>query len=499
METLSNLAFGLGVALTWQNILYCFIGCFLGTLVGVLPGIGPVATVAMLLPFTFGLDPAPALIMLAGIYYGAQYGGSTTAILVNIPGESSSVVTTLDGHQMARRGRAGPALGIAAIGSFFAGCVATLVIAWFAPPLAEIALKFSPAEYFSLMVFGLIAAVVLARGSLLKAIAMVCFGILLGLIGTDVNSGVIRFAFGAPELADGVGFVALAMAFFGITDVILNLEHKDRQDVFTARIGSVLPTAQDLRTCAWSIVRGTGFGSILGILPGGGALLASFAAYMIEKKVAKPPRNFGQGDIRGVAAPESANNAGAQTSFIPMLTLGIPGNPTMAMMIGALMIHGIAPGPRVMTDRPGLFWGLIASMWIGNLMLVILNLPLVGLWVRLLRVPYRLMFPSIVAFCCIGAYTINGKSFDVAVMAFFAVFGYVALKLDCEPAPLVLGFVLGPMMEENLRRALLISRGDPMVLLREPLSLAFLCIAAGLVVVIAAPAIRRTREAALQE
>ena len=394
METLSNLAFGLGIALSWQNILYCFIGCFLGTVVGVLPGIGPVATVAMLLPFTFGLGPAPALIMLAGIYYGAQYGGSTTAILVNIPGESSSVVTTLDGYQMARRGRAGPALGIAAIGSFIAGCIATLVIAYFAPPLADVALKFGPADYFSLMVFGLVAAVVLARGSLLKAIAMVCFGILLGLIGTDVNSGVIRFAFGAPELADGLGFVALAMAFFGITDVVLNLEHEEKQEVFTSRIGSVLPTAQDLRACFWSIARGTALGSLLGILPGGGALLASFAAYMVEKKVAKPPRSFGEGDIRGVAAPESANNAGAQTSFIPMLTLGIPSNPTMALMIGALMIQGIAPGPQVMTERPELFWGLIASMWIGNLMLLVLNLPLVGLWIKLLAVPYRLLFPG---------------------------------------------------------------------------------------------------------
>jgi putative tricarboxylic transport membrane protein len=499
MEIFANLAFGLGVALTWQNIFYCFMGCFLGTLVGVLPGIGPVATVAMLLPFTFGLDPAPALIMLAGIYYGAQYGGSTTAILVNIPGESSSVVTTLDGHQMARHGRAGPALGIAAIGSFFAGCVATLVIAWFAPPLAEIALKFSPAEYFSLMVFGLIAAVVLARGSLLKAIAMVCFGILLGLIGTDVNSGVIRFAFGAPELADGLGFVALAMAFFGITDVILNLEHKDRPDVFTTRIGSVLPTAQDLRTCAWSIVRGTSLGSILGILPGGGALLASFAAYMIEKKIAKPPRSFGQGDIRGVAAPESANNAGAQTSFIPMLTLGIPSNPTMALMIGALMIQGIAPGPQVMTERPALFWGLIASMWIGNLMLLVLNLPLVGLWVRLVAVPYRLLFPAIFVFCCIGVYTVDNKIFDIYQMAALSALGYVLLKLDCEPAPMVLGFILGPMMEENLRRAMMISFGDPSVFVTRPLSAAFLAAAALLLAAIALPALRAKREEAMQE
>src|SRR6266576_4865821 len=463
METLSNLAFGLGVALSGQNLLYCFIGCFLGTLVGVLPGIGPVATVAMLLPFTFGLGPAPALIMLAGIYYGAQYGGSTTAILVNIPGESSSVVTTLDGHQMARRGRAGPALGIAAIGSFIAGCIATLLIAYFAPPLAEVALKFSPAEYFSLMVLGLIAAVVLARGSLLKAIAMVCFGILLGLIGTDVNSGVIRFAFGWPELADGLGFVALAMAFFGITDVVLNLEHEEKQEVFTSRIGSVLPTLDDLRACFLSNVPGTSLGSLLGVLPGGGALLASFAAYMVEKKFAKPPRAFGEGDIRGVAAPESANNSGAQTSFIPMLTLGIPSNPTMALMIGALMIHGISPGPRVMTERPEMFWGVVASMWLGNLMLVVFNLPMVGIWVRFLRIPYRLLFPAIFVFCCIGAYSVDNKVFDVYEIAELSALGYVLLKLDCEPAPMVLGFILGPMMEENLRRAMMISFGDPAV------------------------------------
>jgi len=451
------------------------------------------ATVAMLLPFTFGLNPAPALIMLAGIYYGAQYGGSTTAILVNIPGESSSVVTTLDGHQMARRGRAGPALGIAAIGSFIAGCIATLVIAYFAPPLAELALKFSPAEYFSLMVFGLIAAVVLARGSLIKAIAMVCFGILLGLVGTDVNSGVIRFAFGAPELADGLGFVALAMAFFGITDVVLNLEHEEKQEVFTSRIGSVLPTLDDLRICFWSIVRGTGLGSLLGIL------LASFAAYMFEKKVAKPPRAFGHGDIRGVAAPESANNAGAQTSFIPMLTLGIPSNPTMALMIGALMIQGIAPGPQVMTERPELFWGLIASMWIGNLMLLVLNLPLVGVWIKLLAVPYRLLFPAIFVFCCIGAYAVDNKIFDVYEIAALSAVGYVLLKLDCEPAPMVLGYILGPMMEENLRRAMMISFGDPMVLITRPISAAFLFAALALLVVIALPALRAKREEAMQE
>jgi TctA family transporter len=499
MEVLSNLQVGFAVALTLANVAYCFLGVLLGTLIGVLPGIGPVTTVAMLLPISFTLAPETALILLAGIYYGAQYGGSTTAILVNIPGEASSVVTTIDGHQMARAGRAGPALGIAAIGSFFAGSIATLLIVLAAPPLAAVALKFGPADYFSLMVCGLIAAVVLARGSLIKAIAMVVLGLLLGLAGTDVNSGVRRFDFGLSGLADGIEFVALSMAIYGIAEVAYNLERAEGTRAVTAAVGRVWPSLVDLRHCTGSILRGTSLGALLGVLPGGGALLAAFAAYTLEKKVAPPPRNFGHGDIRGVAAPEAANNAGAQTSFIPMLTLGIPGNPTMAMMIGALMIHGIAPGPRVMTDRPGLFWGLIASMWLGNLMLVILNLPLVGLWVRLLRVPYRLLFPAIVAFCCIGAYTINSKPFDLAVMAFFAVFGYVALKLDCEPAPLILGFVLGPMMEENLRRALLISRGDPMVLLQEPISLAFLAIAAGMLVVIAAPIVRSQREVALKE
>ena len=469
MDVISNLGLGFAVALTLQNVVYCFIGVLLGTVIGVLPGIGPVTTVAMLLPISFTLQPESALILLAGIYYGAQYGGSTTAILVNIPGEASSVVTTIDGHQMALKGRAGPALGIAAIASFFAGCVSTLLIAFAAPPLAAIALQFGPAEYFSLMVCGLIAAVVLARGSLVKAIAMVVLGLLLGLVGTDVNSGARRFNFGMTGLADGIEFVALSMAIYGIAEVVYNLEKKLATSVVSDAVGRVWPSLVDLRYCAGSILRGTGLGAILGVLPGGGALLASFAAYTLEKNVAKPPRQFGQG------------------------------NPTMAMMIGALMVHGIAPGPRVMTDRPGLFWGLIASMWLGNLMLVILNLPMVGVWVRLLRVPYRLLFPAIIVFCCIGVYIINSKPFDSFVMAFFAVFGYVALKLDCEPAPLILGFVLGPMMEENLRRALLISRGDPMVFLQEPISLAFLLVAAGLLLVLAAPAIRVRREEALKE
>ena len=500
MDVLANLAIGFGVAVTLKSLVYCFIGVFLGTLIGVLPGIGPVATVAMLLPLTFNLDPATSMIMLAGIYYGAQYGGSTTAILVNIPGESSSVVTTLDGYQMARKGRAGPALGIAAIGSFVAGTVATLIVALFSPLLATIALKFQPADYFSLMVFGLIGAVVLARGSLRKAIGMVVLGLLLGLVGTDVNSGVMRFTFGIPALAEGVSFVALAMGMFGIAEVIYNLEQRGAErQVFTSRLGSVLPGRADLSLAKWSIVRGTALGSILGILPGGGALLASFAAYTIEKKVARPPREFGEGDIRGVAAPESANNAGAQTSFIPMLTLGVPSNPTMALMIGALMIQGIQPGPEVMTQRPELFWGIIASMWIGNLFLLALNLPMIGLWVKLLAVPYRFLYPAILVFCCIGVFTINNNVFDLFQLVVFSAVGYLLLKLGCEPAPLILGLVLGPMMEEYLRRALLISLGDPMVLVTSPLSLAFLLAAAGLLASIAVPLIRTRREQALKE
>jgi putative tricarboxylic transport membrane protein len=500
MDLLANLAIGFGVAVSLKSLAYCFVGVFLGTLIGVLPGIGPVATVAMLLPLTFNLDPATSMIMLAGIYYGAQYGGSTTAILVNIPGESSSVVTTLDGYQMARKGRAGPALGIAALGSFAAGTFATLIVALFSPPLATIALKFQPADYFSLMVFGLIGAVVLARGSLRKAIAMVVLGLLLGLVGTDVNSGVMRFTFGIPALAEGVSFVALAMGMFGIAEVIYNLEQRGQdREVVTSPLGRILPSLVDLRQSLWSIVRGTALGSILGILPGGGALLASFAAYTIEKKVARPPRDFGNGDIRGVAAPESANNAGAQTSFIPMLTLGVPSNPTMALMIGALMIQGIQPGPEVMTQRPELFWGIIASMWIGNLFLLALNLPMIGLWVKLLAVPYRLLFPAILTFCCIGVFTINNNVFDLFQLVAFSGIGYLLLKLGCEPAPLVLGLVLGPMMEEYLRRALLISLGDPTILLTSPISAGFLIAAVALLVSIAAPAIRAQREAAMKE
>jgi putative tricarboxylic transport membrane protein len=501
MELLSNLALGFSTALSLNNLFYAFAGVLIGTLIGVLPGIGPIATLAMLLPTTYALEPTSALIMLAGIYYGAQYGGSTTAILVNLPGESSSVVTCIDGYQMARRGRAGAALGVAAIGSFIAGSFATMLVAAFAPPLTELAFKFGPAEYFSLMVLGLIGAVVLASGSLVKAIAMIVLGLLLGLVGTDVNSGVARFTFDVPELSDGIGFVAVAMGVFGFSEIIANLEKKEKREVFTSKVGSLLPNWEETKQAAPAVARGTLLGSILGILPGGGALLAAFAAYTIEKKVAgktaDPP--FGKGNIRGVAGPESANNAGAQTSFIPMLTLGIPPNAVMALMIGAMTIHNIQPGPQVMTSNPSLFWGLIASMWIGNLMLVILNLPLIGLWIQLLKVPYRLLYPAILTFCCIGVYSINNNTWDVYMTVVFAVIGYVFYKLRCEPAPLLLGFILGPMMEENLRRAMLLSRGDPTVFVTRPLSLTLLLMAVALVIIVALPAIKKTREVAFQE
>ncbi len=498
MELLNNLLLGFEVALTLQNLWYCFIGVLLGTLIGVLPGIGPLATIAMLLPITFTLPPTASLIMLAGIYYGAQYGGSTTAILVNIPGESSSAVTVLDGYQMARNGKAGPALGIAALGSVIAGSFATLVIAVAAPPLSEVALKFGPAEYFALMVVGLVGAVVLARGSVLKAIGMVVLGLLFGMIGTDVNSGVARFTLGIPELSDGMGFITLAMGIFGYCEIIINLEKGEAREVFTARIGSLMPTWDDMKYSLPAIARGTIVGSVLGILPGGGALLASFAAYAIEKNVTKDREKFGEGNIRGVAAPESANNAGAQTSFIPMLTLGIPSNVIMAMMVGAMMIQGIAPGPQVMTERPQLFWGLIASMWVGNVLLVILNMPLIGMWVSLLKVPYRILYPCILLFCVIGVYSINNNAFDAILTALFGLFGYILVKTESEPAPMLLGYILGPLMEENLRRAMLLARGDFFVFFQRPISATLLIVAILLLLFVLLPNIRAKRDVAFE-
>ncbi|MBI3436085.1 MAG: tripartite tricarboxylate transporter permease [Proteobacteria bacterium] len=498
MELLENLALGFAVALTPQNLLFCLIGALVGTLIGVLPGIGPLATLAMLLPTTFYLPPVAALIMLAGIYYGAQYGGSTTAILVNMPGESSSVVTCLDGYQMARQGRAGSALAIAALASLFAGTVATLVIAVASPPLSRLALKFLAPEYFSLMMLGLIGSVVLARGSLLKAIAMVLLGLLLGLVGADVNSGWERYTFGLATLGDGIGFVVVAMGLFGIAEILINLESAEGPPASVA-IGRLMPTRAEMKLAWPATLRGTAIGSVLGVLPGGGALLSSFAAYAFEKRISRTPERFGAGAVEGVAAPESANNAGAQTSFIPLLTLGIPSNPIMALMIGAMMIQGITPGPQVMGEQPALFWGIIASMWVGNLMLVIINLPMIGIWVKLLEVPYRLLYPAIVLLCAVGVYSLNNSTQEVALTALFGALGYVFHKLGCEPAPLILGFILGPLMEENLRRALVISRGDPLVFLQRPISLSLLLVAGLLLLLVVLPQLRKTRAQAFRE
>ena len=502
MDLINNLSLGFSVAFTMQNLVYAFIGCLLGTLIGVLPGVGPVATIAMLLPATYALPPVAALIMLAGIYYGAQYGGSTTAILVNLPGESSSVVTVIDGYQMARKGRAGPALAAAGIGSFIAGCVGTLILAAFAAPLTEVAFKFGPAEYFSLMILGLIGAVVLASGSLIKAIGMIVLGLLLGLVGTDVNSGVSRYSFDVPELTDGIGFIVIAMGVFGYGEIIANLSNPgEKRDVFTGKVEHIYPTKQDWKLMMPAILRGTAIGSALGILPGGGAMLAAFAAYTVEKKTKLRPGEvpFGKGNIRGVASPESANNAGSQTSFIPLLTLGIPPNAVMALMVGAMTIHNIQPGPQVMTSNPELFWGLIASMWIGNLMLIVLNLPLIGIWIKLLSVPYRWLFPAIVLFCAIGVYSTNNNTWDVWMVGWFGIIGYIFIKLGMEPAPLLLGFILGPMMEENLRRALLLSRGDWSVLVTRPLSATLLGMALLLLIIVLLPAVKKSREEAFVE
>jgi len=498
MDLFHNLVLGLGVALTLQNVAYAFVGCMIGTLIGVLPGIGPVATIAMLLPITFHLPPTAALIMLAGIYYGAQYGGSTTSILVNLPGEASSVVTCIDGYQMAKRGRAGAALAISAIGAFVAGTVGTIVIVRFAGTLTQMAQSFGPAEYCSLMALGLIAAVVLANGSILKAVAMVFLGLLFGLTGTDINTGAERFTFGVPQLSDGIDFAPIAMGLFGIAEIVVNFERRlERSGVI--RVGSLWPTRQETRRACPAIVRGTLLGSILGVLPGGGATLGAFAAYTLEKKISRYPDEFGKGAIEGVAGPESANNAAAQTSFIPMLTLGIPSNAVMALMVGAMIIQGVQPGPEVMTKRPDLFWGMIASMWIGNLMLVIINLPLIGIWVKLLTVPYRFLAPAILLFCCVGAYSLQNSTFHVIQIAIFGVLGYVFMRLGCEGAPFLLGLVLGPQLEEYFRRAMLLSRGDPLIFLQRPISLSLLLATAALLILMTLPNLRKARQSAFQE
>ncbi|MCT8989051.1 tripartite tricarboxylate transporter permease [Chelativorans sp. SCAU2101] len=494
MEFLSNLAIGFSVVAQPTNLLYCFIGVFLGTAIGVLPGVGPLATIAMLLPMTFGLSPEGAIIMLAGIYYGSQYGGSTTAILMKLPGEASSVVTTIDGYQMAQKGRAGPALAAAAIGSFVAGTVATVLVAVVATPLTLLAFQFSPAEYFSLMVLGLVFSIALASGSLLKALGMICLGLLLGLTGTDIYTGATRFTYGLRELFDGLEFTAVAVGMFGISEIIRNLAGKDELRGPVARIGSLWPTREDRRRMIAPILRGTALGSLLGVLPGGGALLASFVSYTVEKKVSPHGHEMGNGAIEGVAAPEAANNAGAQTSFIPMLSLGIPSNVVTALIIGALIIQGIVPGPGVISKNPELFWGLIVSMWVGNMMLLALNLPLIGMWVKLLQIPYTILFPLIIAFCCIGVFSIGNSSFPIYQLTIFGLLGYVFARLDCDLAPFILGFILGPMIEENFRRALLISGGDLSVFVTRPISAGLLATAVIALVVVSLPFIKRKRE-----
>jgi len=466
----------------------------------VLPGIGPIPAIAMLLPISYGLDPLASLIMLAGIYYGAQYGGSTTSILVNMPGEASSIVTCIDGHQMARNGKAGLALATSALGSFFAGCVGTVFVAAFGPALAKFAQEFNSPDYFSLMVLGLVMAVMLAHGSVIKAVGMVMVGLLLGLVGTDINSGVQRYTFGQPFIFDGIDFLPLVIGLFGIVEIIRNLEQRELPRLAIAtRFRDLFPRLHEFRPAIVPALRGMGLGALLGILPGGGTVLASFASYTMEKKLAKDPSRFGRGAIEGVAGPESANNAAAQTSFIPLLTLGLPSNPVMALMMGAMIMQGIQPGAAVIDKRPDLFWGMTASMWIGNLMLVILNLPLIGIWVKLLSVPYRLLYPAILLFCAVGVYASNTTALQLALMAGFTLFGYVLHKFGCEVAPLVLGFILGPLMEENLRRSLVLSRGDPTILIERPISATLLALTLVLLLFLVLPQIRKKREEAFQE
>ena len=494
MEIFDGILLGFSVAMNPTSLMLCLLGVTLGTLIGVLPGIGPSATIAMLLPITLTLSPLPAMIMLAGIYYGAQYGGSITAILINLPGEPSSAVTAIDGYQMAKKGRAGVALSIAAIGSFVAGTIVTLVIAVASPALSQVALKFGAPEYFSLTLLGIILVVVLSQGSAIKGLAMAVSGLLLGLVGTDVFTADTRFTFGNDELRGGINFIAVSIGVFGIGEVLRNLEGDTTTSRMIHKITSLWPSKEDIKRSIWPILCGTGLGSVLGVLPGGGAFLSSFASYAVEKKFSKHPEEFGNGAIEGVAGPESANNAGAQASFIPMLTLGIPSNAVMALMIGALVVQGIQPGPRVIVTQPELFWGLIASMWIGNAMLIVLNLPLVGVWVSLLRIPYSILFPGILAFCCIGTFVANGSTLEVYILAISGLAGYLFLRLNCAPAPFLLGFILGPMIEEHFRRAMLIAQGDATVFITRPISAVLIITALVLAAMLFVPSLFKLRK-----
>jgi putative tricarboxylic transport membrane protein len=491
---LSSLVYGFQVVLEPVNFLYCFMGVFIGTLIGVLPGIGPIGAMSILLPSTFGVSPASGVIMLAGIYYGAMYGGSTTSILVNIPGEAASVITCLDGYQMARKGRAGPALGMSAIGSFIGGTFSIIALMFLVYPLAEAALKFGPPEYFALMCLGMIVVAYLARGSLTKAITMAILGLILGCVGTDVISGKLRFSFGISKLSDGIDLVPMAMGLFGISEVLTNLERPFLRSVYATKIRHILPTRDDWRRSTGPIIRGSIIGYLLGILPGGGSILSSFVSYSTEKRLSKHPEKFGQGAIEGVAGPETANNAATGGAFVPLLALGIPPNVIMALLLGALLVHGVVPGPMLIKQHPDIFWGTIASMYIGNAMLLLLNLPLIGMWVKLLKVPYGILFPLILLFTLIGAYSINNSIFDIFVMLFFGVVGYVLRKFEYEEAPLLLAFILGPMLEQAFRQSLVMSNGHLSIFFTRPISLTALVIALVLLASTAWTSARKARE-----
>jgi len=495
MDMFHHIFYGLGVALQPLNLLFCFIGVLIGTLVGVLPGLGPVAAISLLLPATFRAPPVASIIMLSGIYYGAMYGGSTTSILVNIPGEAASVVTCFDGYQMARRGRAGPALGIAAFASFIAGTLAVVGLAFMAPPLAAMALKFGPPEYFSLMVLGLTVLTFLAGGSMLKSLMMACFGVVIGNVGLDLITARPRFTFGFDILLDGVGLVPVVMGLFGISEVLLNVEEKlSQREIFKTEFKGLLPNLQDWKESIWPIIRGSGLGFFLGILPGGGAVISSFVSYGMEKKLSKHPEEFGKGAIAGVAGPEAANNSATAGAFIPLLTLGLPSNAVMAILLGALMIYNMPPGPRLITSHPNLFWGVISSMYIGNLMLLVLNLPLIGVWVKILKVPYPVLFPLILLFCLIGAYSLNNNPVEIGLMLIFGVLGYLMKKFKYEGAPLVLAMVLGPLMDNSLRQSLLMSSGSGTIFFTRPICLIIFGTVAVILLLPVLPRISRIRK-----
>jgi len=498
VDFLSFLQMGMQVALHPANLLYCLLGVTLGTAIGVLPGVGPIITIALLLPLSFGLSPETSIILLAGVYYGASYGGSTTAILVNLPGEASSAVTGIDGHQMAKKGRAGAALAVAALGSFFAGTVGTLLLAIAGPPLAAVAVRFGAAEYAALVFAALLMVATMTRGGAIKGIGTALLGVIFGLAGSDVMTGVFRFTFGIPELRDGVDFAVLAVGLFAIAEIVGNTSSSAQATLQTSAISKLWPTRQDFREAWPAAVRGTGIGALLGVLPGAGVAMSSFSAYMVERNIAKQPERFGHGAIEGVAAPESANNAAAQTGFIPTLLLGIPGSPVMALLLGAFMIHGVAPGPQMMSDHAPLFWGLIASMWIGNLFLVVLNLPLIGLWVRLLEVPYRWLYVFVLAFACVGVFTMGSSSFQIYTLVVFGFIGYLLKAAGLSPALFILGFILGPMFEENFRRAMAIGHGDPLVFLQRPISLTFILLGASVLIFATTGFVRRGREEAAE-